>query len=199
MKVGILGTGSVGTSLATGFAEAGHEVMLGSRNPSQERLVEWADTDPVHRSVGDYAQAATFGELVIVAVPGRALGDMLDATGRDAFLGSIVIDATNPVLVTDEGVVDAYGDDDSGAEFLQRELPGVPVVKAFNQIDAEDMTHPERARTNLLRICGDDEEAKQRVTDVLQDFGWQVRDLGPLRKARALEHGVIDWIKRLES
>ena len=199
MKVGILGTGSVGTVLATGFADAGHEVMLGSRDPSKARLAKWADEDPAHRSVGSYPQAATFGELVIMAVPGRVLGETLDLAGRDAFSGSILVDVTNPVLMTDDGVVDAYGDADSGAEFLQRELPDVPVVKAFNQINADDMMHPERARTRVLRICSDDESARQRVTDVLERFGWEVRDLGPLSKARALEHGVIDWIRRLES
>ena len=197
MRVGILGTGSVGTALSTGFSEAGYEVMLGSRDPSQARLAAWASADPTHRSVGNYTQAAEFGELVIVAVPGRALGEMLDLAGRDAFSGSIVIDVTNPVLMTDEGVTDAYGDRDSGAEFLQRQLPDVPVVKAFNQIDPEHMTHPEGAHTPVLRICGDDETAKQRVADVLEGFGWEVRDLGPLSKARALEHGVIDWIRRL--
>ena len=199
MKVGILGTGSVGTSLSTGLAEAGYEVMLGSRDPSQTRLAEWAAQDPVHRSIGDYELAARFGELVIIAVPGRALGKALDLAGRDAFSGSIVIDVTNPILRTGEGVVDAYGDDDSGAEFLQRQLPGVPVVKAFNQILAPDMLHPERAATKVLRICGDDEAAKRKVTEVLAGFGWEVRDLGPLSKARALEHGVVDWIRRERS
>ena len=198
MKVGILGTGSVGTSLATGFADAGYEVVLGSRDPSQSRLAQWAAADPDHRSIGDYRQAASVGGLVVMAVPGRVLKDALDLAGRIAFSGSIVIDVTNPVLMTDKGVTDAYGDEDSGAEFLQRELPDVPVVKAFNQINAEDMMHPEHSRTQVLRICGDDEHAKHVVADVLDGFGWEIRDLGPLSRARALEHGVIDWIRRLE-
>lgn len=197
MNIGILGSGHVGSSLATGFADAGHSVMLGSRDPLQERLVQWASEDPAHRSVGQYRQATEFGELVIFAVPGRVLAETLDDVGRMAFAGKLVIDATNPILYTDTGeVADAYGDDDSGAEFLQRELPGVPVVKAFNQINAADMLTPGRSTTTVLRIAGDDEEAKKRVTELLESFGWAVRDLGPLSKARALEHGVVDWVRR---
>jgi hypothetical protein len=197
MKIGVLGSGHVGTSLATGFADAGHAVMLGSRDPERAELQQWADTDTAHRSVGDYRQAADFGELVVFAVPGRVLGETLDDIGREAFAGKLVIDATNPIAHTESGeVVDAYGDADSGAEFLQRELPDAPVVKAFNQINAPDMLHPERASTKVLRIAGDDEDAKRRVTQLLGSFGWEVRDLGPLAKSRALEHGVVDWVRR---
>lgn len=196
MNISVLGSGSVGNSLATGLADAGHTVVLGSRDPSQARLTEWAAEDPGHRQVGDYREAAVFGELVILAVPGRVLGETLDEAGRDSFDGSIVIDATNPVAHTDEGVVNAYGDDDSGAEFVQRELPNVPVVKAFNQINAADMTHPERSETTRLRIAGDDEDAKRTVGELLESLGWKVRDLGPLSKARALENGVVDWVRR---
>jgi len=197
MRIGILGTGSVGSSLGTGFADAGHEVMLGSRDPSQPRLAEWAAVDPAHRRVGAYREAADFGEIVVLAVPGRVLEWALEAAGHDSFTDSIVIDVTNPIAYTDSGeVVDAYGDDDSGAEFVQRALPDTPVVKAFNQINAADMTHPERSSTTVLRIAGDDEAAKRAVTTLAESFGWEVRDLGPLEKSRALEHGVVAWVGR---
>ncbi len=192
MDIGILGSGHVGSSLATGFADAGHTVVLGSRDPSQSRLLNWVAEDPDRRHVGDYRAAVDSSELVIFAVPGRVLAETLDYIGRDAFDGKIVIDATNPFVKTQAGqTIDFYGEDDSGAEFLQRELPGAPVVKAFNQISARVMLHPEQANMDRLRIAGDSEAAKRIVTELLESFGWKVRDLGPLSRARALEHGVI--------
>jgi hypothetical protein len=192
MDIGILGSGHVGSSLATGFADQGHTVVLGSRDPSQERLLEWAALDADHRRVGDYRAAVNAAELVVFAVPGRVLAETLDDIGRDAFTGKIVIDATNPFAKNGSGqTIDFYGDDDSGAEFLQRELPDVPVVKAFNQISAPAMLHPEQANMDMLRIAGDDEDAKRCVVELVESFGWRVRDLGRLSKARALEHGVI--------
>jgi hypothetical protein len=196
MNIGILGSGRVGSSLATGFSDSGHTVMLGSRNPTRPELADWADDDPAHRAVGDYREATLFGALVILAVPGRVLGETLDNSGRETFSGKLVIDATNPIVFTDDGAIDAYGDDDSGAEFVQRELPDAAVVKAFNQINAADMLDPERSEMKVLRIAGDDEDAKRQVTELLESFGWRVRDLGPLRRSRALEHSVVDWVTR---
>lgn len=192
MNIGVIGTGHVGMTLASGLAEKGHTVMLGSRDPSQSKLAEWAEPDPAHRQVGSERDAAGFGELVIIAVPGRALPQLIDDTGRDPWDGTIVVDVTNPFARDPEGrMVDAFGEDDSGAEYLQRELPDATVVKAFNQILWSDMLHPERSAIDVLRIAGDDEAAKQRVTELAGSFGWRVRDLGPLKKARALEHGVL--------
>ena len=192
MDIGILGSGRVGSSLATGFADKGHTVVLGSRDASQERLIQWAAEDPDHRRVGDYRAAVDASGLVIFAVPGRLLAETLDGIDRDAFDGKIVIDATNPFVKNAAGeTIDFYGNDDSGAEFLQRELPDAAVVKAFNQISAPAMLHPEQANMDMLRIAGDDEGAKATVAELVGSFGWKVRDLGRLSKARALEHGVI--------
>lgn len=192
MRIGIIGTGQVGSALATGLADSGHAVMLGSRDPAQPRVIEWASVDPDHRQVSGMRAAALFADTVVVAVPGRALAEMLDGIGRDAFEGKTVIDVTNPLTQDEHGqTVGAFGDEDSAAEFLQRELPGASVVKAFNQISAPAMLHPEQSSIDRLRIAGDDQHAKERVTELLESFGWQVRDLGALRKARALERGVI--------
>lgn len=192
MQIGILGSGRVGSSLATGFADAGHVVLLGSRDPSATRLLEWVAEDPGHRRLGDYRAAVAFGEFVFFAVPGRMLAETLDSIGRDEFADKIVVDATNPFAKNEAGeTIDFYGNDDSGSEFLQRELPDAAVVKAFNQINAPVMMRPEVANMDVLRIAGDDEGAKGRVTEFVEEFGWKVRDLGGLSKARALEHGVV--------
>jgi 8-hydroxy-5-deazaflavin:NADPH oxidoreductase len=192
MRIGVIGTGKVGGSLATGFADGGHLVMLGSRDPRQARLVDWTTPDVSHRQVGTQRDAALFGEVVVIATPGRSLAELLDDVGRDAFDGKVVVDVTNPFARNEAGeTVDFYGDDDSGAELLQRELSDARVVKAFNQIAAAVMLRPEESEMDMLRIAGDDEGAKRIVSGLAESFGWNVRDLGPLKRARALEHGVI--------
>jgi 8-hydroxy-5-deazaflavin:NADPH oxidoreductase len=167
-------------------------VMLGSRDPSQAKLAEWTAEDPQHRHAGDLRSAAEFGELVIIAVPGRTLPEMLDTIGRDALSGKAILDVTNPFAKNERGeTISAYGDDDSGAEYLQREVSDASVVKAFNQILWSDMLHPERSAIDRLRIAGDDDAARRQVTELAESLGWPVRDLGALKKARALERGVL--------
>jgi 8-hydroxy-5-deazaflavin:NADPH oxidoreductase len=193
MDIGIIGTGNVGTALGTGFADAGHRVMLGTRGAARKEVLDWVARDTEHRGVGDRRTAVEFGEIVIFAVPGRVLGETAESIGLDAFAGKTVIDATNPVGHDEQGqMIDHYGEDDSGAELLQRQLGDVPVVKALNEILAPHMLHPNRSEHGEVRIAGDDESAKGRVAELLERFGWTVRDLGPLSKARELERAVID-------
>jgi NADPH-dependent F420 reductase len=196
MRIGILGTGHVGMSLASGFARVGHEVMLGSRNPSAEKVAAWLAATPGGR-VGTYREAAEFGEVVVTALPGRLAAETIESIGADAFAGRIVIETSNPVGFGPDGAEAVYPEDDSAAEHIQRLLPDARVVKAFNQIDAGRMTTPEvGSGPDRIRICGNDEDAKRVVTELVGQFGWQVRDLGELSVARKLERGVVDWFVR---
>src|SRR3954452_14744799 len=94
MKVGVLGSGDVAKVLAGGFLQHGHEVMIGTRSP--DKLADWARQNPKAR-VGGFADAATFGELVVLAVKGSAAGDALRAAGTRNLAAKAVIDATNPM------------------------------------------------------------------------------------------------------
>jgi predicted dinucleotide-binding enzyme len=196
MRIAVIGAGSVGTSLASGFAQAGHDVILGTRDASTPRAVALSQRHGDSLRVSDYRSATQDSELVVLAVPGRVVVDTVTQIGPDAFADRIVIDATNPVLVTDEGVTSAFGEDDSAAEALQRTLPGAHVVKAFNQIEAANMLDRLPDEKRPLRIAGDDEPSKVVVTELLESFGWKVRDLGPLSRSRPLEQGVVDWVAR---
>jgi predicted dinucleotide-binding enzyme len=195
MRIGIIGSGGAALSLAQGFVRIGHEVMVGSRTDNKPTVVEWLRSAGPGAQTGSYAQAAKFADVAVLAVPGRALPEVVGGLNPRLFDGKVVIDITNPPLITQAGVVNAFGEDDSGAEYLQRSLPGAGVVKAFSQILAAQMGDPGPNPPMPLRICGDNADAKAVVTELGTALGWRVRDIGPLTRARALENGAVDWMR----
>ncbi len=196
MRIALLGSGSVSRSLAAGFAKTGHEVVLGSRDPSSQSAAAWREAAGHNALVTDMASAAGGADVVVFAVPGRALRDVVDLLDPASLDGAVIIDPTNPVVFEGDDVRDAFGDEDSAAEFLQRSFPAARVVKAFNQIPASQMGDPDPGTLTPLRICGDDKVAKETVSLLASELGWAVRDLGPLSRARALEKAAVDWMRR---
>ena len=194
MKVGIIGSGDVGTSLARGFASRGHEVTIGSRDPA--KLRDFAKENANVRA-GTFEEVARFGELLVVATAFDGTKSALDISGPANFAGKVVIDTTNP-LKFEEGRLPglSIGFDDSAGESIQRWLPGAKVVKAFNIIGHNSMVDPafeEGAPT--MFICGDDAAAKTTVTEVLQSFGWRsIIDAGTIEQSRLLEPLCILWV-----
>lgn len=196
MRIGILGSGNVGMSLATGFSAHGIDVMLGTRDPSKPAIVAWLDASS-RAQVGSYAEAASFGEIVVTALPGRLVADIVAQLGPEPFAGRIVIDPSNPIRFTDHGPEAVYPEDDSAAEHLQRLLPKARVVKAFSQVNPPKMLDPDPiAGPRTIRICGDDANAKATVAGLLEEFGWMVDDLGPLSEAQRLERGTLNYFIR---
>ncbi|NTU70998.1 MAG: NAD(P)-binding domain-containing protein [Coriobacteriia bacterium] len=199
MRISVLGTGNVGMSLATGFARIGNEVMLGTRDAAKPAVTEWLAAGDPARTAGTYEAAADFGDVVVLAIPGRLLPELITELGSARMAGKTVLDATNPIAFGPDGVTNAYGADDSGTETLQRGWPGARVVKAFNQINAADMGDPGPEPPSPLRIAGDDADAKAVIGGLGEALGWTVRDLGGIEKSRALERGVVDWIARAQA
>ena len=195
MKIGVLGTGDVGKALANGFLATGHSVMMGSRSAANESAVEWQKEAGDNASVGTFADAAAYGELVVFATKGAANPEVVAAAGADKFAGKVVVDATNPLDLS-AGYPDlAVKGDDSGGETLQRLLPGAKVVKAFNIVNYSLMFRPDLpGGPPDMFIAGDDAQAKETVTQVLADFGWPAIDLGPIRSARWLEGMCMAWV-----
>jgi 8-hydroxy-5-deazaflavin:NADPH oxidoreductase len=188
MRVGILGSGDVAKALATGFLGHGHDVMLGTR--SAGKLGEWAGKNP-RGKIGGFAEAAGFGELIVLAVKGTAAGDALRAAGTGNLAGKPVIDATNPIADAPptHGVLGFFtGPDDSLMERLQREFAGARFVKAFNSVGSACMVNPQfKGGRPTMFICGNDEAAKKTVTGLLDQFGWETADMGRVEAARAIE------------
>lgn len=194
MKIGILGSGDVAKALAGGFLKHGHEVTLGTRTP--DKLAEWAAKNPKAR-IAAFADAAKYGELVVLAAKGTAAMEVLRLAGAANIAGKPVIDVTNPIADTPpvNGVLKYFTTlDDSQMERLQREFPSARFVKAFNSVGNAFMVNPQfKGGKPTMFICGNDDAAKQVVTGILDQFGWETADMGKVEAARAIEPLCILW------
>ncbi|MDP4220821.1 MAG: NAD(P)-binding domain-containing protein [Bacteroidota bacterium] len=197
MKIGILGTGAVGKSLAKGFAGIGDDVMVGSRDAQGEKVLAIAKEVGHGCRAGTFADAAKFGEIVVICIPGAATENALKLAGPDNFAGKVVIDVTNP-LDFSKGMPPGLlvGHTDSAGEQIQRQLPKAHVVKALNIVGNPDMVNPDFPDGPAdMFICGNDAEAKKTVTTILDKFGWtSVLDIGGIEGSRVLEPLTILWV-----
>jgi len=197
MNVGILGTGDVGRALGIGFINNGHSVMIGSRAPGSDKAKELLAKIGPRASVGTFAQAARFGEVIVQATLWSGTENAIRLADPENFSGKVVIDATNPLIFHSDGPPTlALGQTDSGGEQVQRWLPDARVVKAFNIVGNAQMVNPQfPGGTPDMFICGNDAGAKRTVTDILKSFGWPTIDIGGIEGARLLEPMCILWVK----
>jgi predicted dinucleotide-binding enzyme len=194
MKVGVLGSGDVAKTLAGGFLKHGHTVKVGSRNPA--KLADWS-AQARGSSVGTFAEAAEFGELVVLAVKGDAAVEALTLAGAKNLAGKTVIDACNPIenAPPDKGVLRFFTDiNTSLMETLQGQFSEAHFVKAFNSVGAPCMVNPEFAAGKpTMFICGNDDGAKKQVAKINEQFGWETADMGPAEAASAIEPLCMLW------
>ena len=196
MKIGILGSGHVGRVLATAFIAEGYQAMLGTRNVSKEEVVKWKKENPDGHT-GTFAETASWGELLVLAVEGNAAEKVIGLAGTNNFSNKVVIDATNPIakMPPTNGVLHYFTTlEDSLMERLQKIIPRAKLVKAFNIVGNAFMYKPKFAAGKpTMFICGNDEEAKKKVTEILTAFGWETEDFGKVESARAIEPLCILW------
>jgi hypothetical protein len=197
MRIGILGTGVVGETLADGFLQHGHTVMIGSRSP--EKLADWVKEHNGGQA-GTFAQAAEFGEALVLAVKGSVASEALLQAGADNLAGKVVMDATNPIADKPpvNGVLRYFTNlDESLMEKLQKQFPEAKFVKAFNSVGAPRMVNPDFAGGKpTMFICGNDAGAKKTVSGILDQFGWETADMGAVEAARAIEPLCMLWCIR---
>jgi 8-hydroxy-5-deazaflavin:NADPH oxidoreductase len=194
MKVGILGSGDVGRTLAAGFQKHDYDVAIGTRNPA--KLAAWGREHPRVR-IGSFAEAAEFGELAVLSVKGAAAAEAVSAAGPRTLAGKTLIDTTNPIADAppQHGVLKFFTSlEESLMERLQKRFPDVRFVKAFNSVGSARMVDPEFAAGKpTMFICGNDAAAKQTVTRILGQFGWDTADMGGVEAARAIEPLSMLW------
>jgi predicted dinucleotide-binding enzyme len=196
MKIGIIGSGEVGRVLGSAFLKEGNDVLLGTRNPSKDTVVKWK-SENAGSNTGTFEEAASFGELLVLATAGHAAEHAVDLAGIKNLAGKTVIDVTNPIAPAppEKGVLKFTTDlNGSLMEKLQRQAPAAKFVKAFNSVGSSSMYKPSFAEGKpTMFICGNDEGAKKQVTDILTIFGWETEDMGTVEAARAIEPLCILW------
>lgn len=186
-RYGVLGSGPVGQVLAKGLKAHGYQVMIGSRTPA--KLAEFGKASGI--ATGSFADVANWAEGVVLAVAGRAAQQALEAAGKANLRGKLVIDATNPISEEppDDGVIHFFtGPNDSLMERLQKAFPDARFVKAFSCVGNAFMVNPSfPGGKPTMFYCGNDAEAKQDVARLLEQFGFELADMGKAAGARAIE------------
>lgn len=194
-KIGVLGSGQVGEVLANGFLKHGYAVMRGSREPA--KLAAWKTAAGANASAGTFSDAAKFADVVVLAVKGSAALAAVELAGSANLVGKPVLDATNPIAEQPpvNGVLKFFtGPNESLLEQLAAKVPGAHFVKAFSCVGNAFMVNPDFGGTKpTMFICGADTAAKAKTRTILDQFGWDVADMGAPEAARAIEPLCMLW------
>ena len=190
----------VGQTLAGKLVTLGHEVTMGSRQPGNEKAVAWAAEAGDNAHDGTFADAARFGEVVINATAGAASLDALEAAKAENLAGKVLIDVSNPLdFSKGQPPTLTVCNDDSVAEQIQRAYPDAKVVKTLNTVNAGLMVAPGSiSQSHTVFVCGNDDDAKATVRELLESFGWpteDILDLGDISGARGTEMYLPLWLK----
>lgn len=208
MKIGVLGTGMVGETIASALTERGHNVRMGSRTATNEKAAAWVKKSNNHATQGDFNDAAAFGEIVFLCLNGAYALDAVRSIEPDSIAGKIVVDVTNPLNFTQgmpPRLLEGLNNSNSLAEEIQKALPAAKVVKTFNTVNCNVMVNPGLVNNgdHTLFICGNDADAKNKVKHFLVDsFGWKpdnLLDLGGIQSARGTEAYVPFWVMIMQA
>jgi predicted dinucleotide-binding enzyme len=200
MRFAVLGTGTVGQTLAGKLSSLGHEVTMGARRAGNEKAVAWAAEAGEGAAEGSFADAAEASEAIVNATAGSASLEALGQAGADRLAGKLLVDVANP-LDFSHGMPPSLTvcNTDSLAERIQREFPAARVVKALNTVTASVMVDPGSVPgSHTLFMAGDEDPAKAEVGDLLESFGWpraDLMDLGGIDAARAMEMYLPLWLR----
>jgi 8-hydroxy-5-deazaflavin:NADPH oxidoreductase len=211
MDIAVLGTGSVGRTLAGKLSELGHVVVVGTRDPEatlargesdamgNPPYSVWQADHPAVR-LAPFAEAAVSGELVVNATGGGGSLDALAQAGAENLAGKVLLDVSNPLDFSQGFPPSLFvKDTDSLAEQIQRAVPAARVVKSLNTVNCKLMVDPANVPgDHVVFVCGDDEQAKEQARGLLGELGWpaeRVIDLGDIAGARAVEHYILLWIR----
>jgi hypothetical protein len=203
MKIAVLGTGNVGTTIGSKLIELGYEVKMGSRTADNEKAKAFVAQHKGKASAGTFADAAAFGEMIFNCTSGGASIEALQMAGGENINGKIIVDVANP-LDFSKGIppalIPALSNTNSLGEEIQKTFPSAKVVKTFNTMWCGLMVNPSMVNggdhTNF--ICGNDAGAKQRVRSLLNEFGWKnenLLDLGDISSARGTEAVLPVWLR----
>jgi 8-hydroxy-5-deazaflavin:NADPH oxidoreductase len=182
MNIGIIGSGHIGGELGQLWAQLGHHITFGTRDAGSEKIRILLENAPSAKTAS-YQETINSSEVIVVALPYKAIAETL--TGLTGLAGKIIIDANNKIPAT------------GGSSSLEIAAlhPEALVVKAFNTIGGENFKHPVRNnQASSLLIAGDSLHAKETVSNLAQQLGFEIVDAGGLANAELLEKLAIVWV-----
>lgn len=190
-RIGIIGTGHIGSALARLWVKSGHEVLISSRHPEELKSLA-AELGP-QAKVGTVQEAATFGDVVLVSVPYKALPEL----GRELhgeLAGKVVLDTCNPYPERDGPMALEARKAGTGVASA-RYLPGVRLVRAFNAIGYRELAHESHRSGELAAIplAGDDPAALAAAAQLVRDAGFEPVIVGGLERAREFDYGTYPY------
>jgi predicted dinucleotide-binding enzyme len=200
MRVGVLGTGVVGKTIASKLVALGDDVTMGARDATNANAAAWVADTGERAHAGTFADAAAFGEIVVNATAGGGTLEALAAAGAESLAGKLLIDISNP-LDFSKGFPPtlSVANTDSLGEQIQAAHPEARVVKTLNTVNADIMVQPSLVPgTHAMFVCGNDADAKAQTAQLLGRFGWPeeaIVDLGDISMARGTEMYLALWIR----
>ncbi len=195
MKIAIIGAGNVGGTLGAAWAQkAGHEILFGVRDPAAAKTAALVQKIGGKARAGTPAQAAAFGDFIVLTVPWPAAEAAIRSLGD--VNGKIILDATNPLAMGPDGLSLEIGHSISAGEKVQGWAKGASVFKTLNTTGFGNMANPVfDGEKSLIFVAGDDAASKPKVIDLVAALGFDVVDAGPLRNSRLLEAHAMLWIE----
>ncbi|HEV2319052.1 MAG TPA: NADPH-dependent F420 reductase [Verrucomicrobiae bacterium] len=195
MKIAIIGAGNVGGTIGTAWAGKGHQVVFATRNVNDEKIKRLISDCKGKAAAASIPDAVAQSDVVLLATPWQAAQQALQAAGN--LSGKILVDAVNPLessaAFLEKGLL--VGHTTSAGEQIAQWAKGAKVVKAFNTIGAQNMSHPKfGGQSATMFICGDDADAKKAVKQLSDELGFETVDAGALKTARLLEPLAMLWI-----
>ena len=205
MKVSVLGTGMVGKTIAKKLQDLGHHVFMGTRNPQKtlqtnEKFAAWKAENPGIELLSFADSVAESESLVFNCTGGMISLTVLESVGSEILAGKILVDIANP-LDFSQGMPPGLNpvNTDSLGEQIQAAYPELKVVKTLNTMNANIMVNPALVPGNhSVFVSGNEENAKEKVKELLQSFGWaaeNIIDLGDITTARGSEMLLPIWLR----
>lgn len=201
MKIAVLGTGNVGSTIGSKLIDLGHEVLMGSRSATNEKALAFVAKNPEKAKSGTFEEAAKFGEILFNCTLGSASIEVLKLAGEINLVGKTLIDVSNP-LDFSNGMPPTLSvcNTHSLAEEIQKQFPQLNVVKALNTMWCGLMVNPGLigGGDHHTFLSGNNPEAKKQTKDLLISFGWldnNILDLGDISTARGTEMYLPLWLR----
>ncbi|ANH82718.1 NADP oxidoreductase [Niabella ginsenosidivorans] len=198
-KIGILGTGIVGSTIGSKLTALGYEVKMGSRTANNTKAAEWVKANGKSATQGTFADAAAYGEIIFNCTKGAYSPEAIKIAGAATLAGKILIDISNP-LDFSKGMpptlIPALSNTHSLGEAIQQLLPQTSVVKTLNIVNCEVMVDAAKCGGDAtMFLAGNDSSSKKEAELILKQFGWKdIIDLGNITHSRSTEMMLLIWL-----